>query len=171
MGSHTSTTEEEVSSVLDGVRRIVQSLRESSRWAERYVGMSGAQLFVLQKLNESPAQSLNALAARTHTHQSSVSAIVTRLVDRGFVTRTRSTRDGRTIELGLSPSGKRLVDRAPDAAQQRLIRGIRQLPPARRRTLASTLAELGRAMDTADRRPVMFFEEHRPSSRRRARRA
>src|SRR5262249_12501674 len=96
------------------------------------------------------AQSLNALAARTHTHQSSVSAIVTRLVDCGFVTRTRSMRDGRTIELGLSRSGKRLVNRAPDAAQERLIRGIRQLPPARRRTLASALAELGQAMDTAD---------------------
>ena len=171
MGSHTSTPDEEVRSVLDGVRRIVQSLRESSRWAERYVGMSGAQLFILQKLDESPAQSLNALAARTHTHQSSVSAIVTRLVNRGFVTRTRSIRDGRTIELGLSRSGKRLVDRAPDAAQERLIRGIRQLPPARRRTLASTLAELGRAMDTADGRPAMFFEEHRPSSRRSVRRA
>jgi len=68
-------------------------------------------------------------------------------------------------------TGKRLVDRAPDAAQERLIRGIRQLPPARRRTLASTLAELGRVMETADRRPVMFFEEHSPSSRRRVRRA
>lgn len=171
MGSHTFSADGDVRSVLDGVRRIVQSLRESSRWAERFLGMSGAQLFILQKLDESPAQSLNALAERTHTHQSSVSAIVTRLVDRGFVTRTRSLRDGRTIELGLSRRGKRLVDRAPDAAQERLIRGIRQLPPARRRTLASTLAELGRAMDTADRRPAMFFEEHRPSSRRRVRRA
>lgn len=171
MGSHTSTSDVEVRSVLDGVRRIVQSLRESSRWAERHVGMSGAQLFVLQKLDESPAQSLNALAARTHTHQSSVSAIVARLVDRGYVTRTRSARDGRTIELGLSRRGKRLVDRAPDAAQERLIRGIRQLPPARRRTLASTLTELGRVMETADRRPAMFFEEHTTPSRRSVRRA
>jgi DNA-binding MarR family transcriptional regulator len=170
MGSHTSSTDAEVRSVLDGVRRIVHSLRESSRWAERHVGMSGAQLFVLQKLDESPAQSLNALAARTHTHQSSVSAIVARLVDHGLVTRTRSARDGRTIELGLSRRGKRLVDRAPDAAQERLIRGIRQLAPARRRTLASTLNELGRAMDTADRRPAMFFEEN-GRSRRSVRRA
>jgi DNA-binding MarR family transcriptional regulator len=59
--------------VLDAVRRIVQALRESSRQAERQVGLSGAQLFVLQKLAESPASSVNELAARTHTHQSSVS--------------------------------------------------------------------------------------------------
>jgi len=168
MGSHTYP-DADVRAVLDGVRRIVQSLRESSRWAEKHVGMTGAQLFVLQKLDEAPAQSLNDLADRTHTHQSSVSTIVTRLVERGLVTRSQSARDRRTIELGLSPSGKRLVARAPDAAQDRLIRGIRQLSSARRRALSSTLATLAREMDSAEWQPVMFFEDH--ASRRRIRRA
>jgi DNA-binding MarR family transcriptional regulator len=162
MGTHTSASDADVRAVLDGVRRIVQSLRESSRWAEKHVGMSGAQLFVLRKLEEAPAQSLNALAARTHTHQSSVSTIVARLVEGGFVTRTRSITDGRTIELDLSRRGRRLVARAPDAAQERLIRGIRQLPSDRRRVLASTLTALGQAMDSADRQPAMFFEDRRP---------
>jgi DNA-binding MarR family transcriptional regulator len=159
MGANTSRAD--VRAVLDGVRRIVQSLRASSRWAEKHVGMSGAQLFVLQKLEEAPAQSLNALAERTHTHQSSVSTIVARLVERGLVTRTQSREDGRTIELGLSPSGRRLVARAPDAAQERLIRGIRSLPPARRRVLASALEALGRAMDSVEQEPAMFFEDRR----------
>ena len=169
MGAHTSTTESEVRIVLDGVRRIVQTLRESSRWAEKRVGMTGAQLFVLQKLDEAPAQSLNDLADRTHTHQSSVSTIVARLVERGLVTRTQSPRDRRTIELGLSHTGKRLVARAPGAAQDRLIHGIRQLSPARRRALASTLTTLARHMNSADRQPLMFFEDN--LARRRSRRA
>jgi len=169
MGAHTSTTEAEVRIVLDGVRRIVQTLRESSRWAEKRVGMTGAQLFVLQKLDEAPAQSLNDLADRTHTHQSSVSTIVARLVERGLVTRTQSPRDRRTIELGLSHSGKRLVARAPGAAQDRLIHGIRQLSPARRRALASTLTTLARHMNSADGQPLMFFEDN--LARRRSRRA
>jgi DNA-binding MarR family transcriptional regulator len=171
MGPNTSvrTADGEVRVVLDGVRRIVQSLRESSRWAEKRVGMTGAQLFVLQKLEEAPAQSLNDLADRTHTHQSTVSTIVARLVERGLVTRTRSPRDGRTIELGLSPSGSRLVARAPDLAQDRLIRGIRLLPAARRRALASTLTTLARVMNSVGAQPVMFFEDN--VSRRRSRRA
>lgn len=155
--------------MLDGIRRIVQNLRESSRWAEKHVGMTGAQLFVLQKLDEAPAQSLNDLADRTHTHQSSVSTIVARLVERGLVTRIQSPRDGRTIELGLSHRGKRLVARAPGAAQDRLIHGIRQLSPARRRALASTLTTLSHQMNSANGQPQMFFED-RPS-RRRSRRA
>jgi len=151
--------DDDVRAVLDGVRRIVQSLRESSRWAEKHVGMTGAQLFVLQKLEEAPAQSLNDLAARTHTHQSSVSTIVARLVEQGLVTRTPSPSDGRTFQLHLSSRGRRLAGRAPDAAQQRLIQGIRELAPARRRGLASALDAVARAMDSADRQPAMFFEE------------
>jgi len=166
MGTNTSENGD-VRAVLDGVRRIVQSLRESSRWAEKYVGMTGAQLFVLQQLDEAPAQSLNDLAARTHTHQSSVSTIVARLVDRGLVTRTRSPRDGRTIELHLSSRGRKLAARAPNAAQQRLIQGIRELPPARRRGLATALSTVARSMDSADGEPAMFFEE-RASQRRRS---
>ena len=155
----TNISDDDVRAVLDGVRRIVQSLRESSRWAEKHVGMTGAQLFVLQKLEEAPAQSLNDLAARTHTHQSSVSTIVARLVEQGLVMRTPSPRDGRTFQLHLSSRGRRLAGRAPDAAQQRLIQGIRELAPARRRGLASALDAVARAMDSADRQPAMFFEE------------
>jgi DNA-binding MarR family transcriptional regulator len=161
-----SVSADQKRAVLDAIRVIVQNLRESSRWAEKYLGMSGAQLFVLQKLDEAPAQSVNGLAARTHTHQSSVSAIVARLVERGLVTRARSKQDGRTIELMLSPLGRRVVSRAPDAAQERLIRAIEQLSPARRRSLASALSALGRAVGTTDRQPTMFFEDRHAGRRR-----
>jgi DNA-binding MarR family transcriptional regulator len=90
MGSHTNSTAARPRDVLDSLRRIVQVLRESSRRAERQLGISGAQLFVLEKLAEAPSQSLNELAERTHTHQSSVSTVVARLVKRG--PRSRSSR-------------------------------------------------------------------------------
>lgn len=159
--SHSGVPGTDTRAVLDAIRRIVHALRESSRWAEKHLGLSGAQLFVLQKLAESPAVSLNELATRTHTHQSSVSTVVTRLVDRGFVRRSRSGADRRTTELSLASRGRQLVERAPDAAQERLIRGIEQLPKTRRRQLASTLGELGQLMDVVDRTPAMFFEDRR----------
>src|SRR5262245_28824999 len=109
MGSNTSR-EDDTRAVLDAVRRIVHALRESSRWAEKHVGLSGAQLFVLQKLAESPdAVSVNELAARTHTHQSSVSTVVARLVGRGLVRRVWSEADGRSVELTLSRRGQQVT--------------------------------------------------------------
>ena len=145
--------------VLDGVRRIVQALRASSRWAERHVGLSGAQLFVLQRLAETPAMSVNELAARTHTHQSSVSVVVSRLVELGLVTRTRSAVDGRRVELSLAARARRVVGRAPDVAQERLIRGIERLAPARRHELALVLGDLATVMQADASPPRMFFEE------------
>lgn len=171
MGSNTSRQPGgDTQAVLDGIRRIVHALRESSRWAETRLGLSSAQIFVLQKLAEAPAGSLNELAARTHTHQSSVSTVVTKLVARGLVRRTRSGDDRRSVTLSLSARGERLAARAPDAPQERLVRGIERLTAARRRALASTLGELARAVDAADRAPAMFFEDgrRRPEAARRA---
>ena len=96
MGANTSHSAACTREVLDSVRWIFQALRESSRRAERLVGVSGAQLFVLQKLAESPGLSLNELADRTHTHQSSVSTVVSRLVERKLVQRSRAASDATT---------------------------------------------------------------------------
>jgi DNA-binding MarR family transcriptional regulator len=158
MGSNTSARRE-TQAVLEGIRRIVHALRESSRRAERDVGLSGAQLFILQTLEQSPAISINELASMTHTHQSSVSTVVSRLVDRGLVKRTRSGSDRRRVVLSLSPSGARLAGRSPDLPQDRLVRGVATLPAAQRRVLAAALSELAAVMH-GDRTPaVMFFEE------------
>ena len=78
---------------LNAVRSIVRALRINTRAIELKMGISLAQLFVLQQLAEKPAESLNELAERTATHQSSVSVVVRRLVERGYVSRTASALD------------------------------------------------------------------------------
>ena len=171
MGAHTITGAAETRAVLDSIRRIVRTLHESSRAAEKQVGVSGAQLFVLQKLAESPGLSLNDLAARTHTHQSSVSTVVSRLVERGLVRRAPAPVDARRLELRLTVRGQRVIASAPDAAQTRLIQAVEQLPGARRRDLARTLVDLTTAMDLAGREPLMFFDEAVRRGPRRARHA
>jgi DNA-binding MarR family transcriptional regulator len=168
MGSNTS---EEVSAVLNAVRRVVHALHESSRLAEKHVGLTGAQLFVLQTLAGSPGISVNELAARTHTHQSSVSTVAARLVDQHLVRRSRSAEDGRQVVLTLAPRGRRLLERAPDVAQHRLIRAVHRLPAPRRRALAATLTELVTAMDLVQRVPAMFLESSPRPRRRRTVRA
>ncbi len=87
---------------MNAMRAIVRALRVSSRMIESKMGMSGAQLFVLQQLAERPADSFNDLAERTATHQSSVSVVVRRLVDHGYVSRTPSDADRRRVELALT---------------------------------------------------------------------
>jgi DNA-binding MarR family transcriptional regulator len=151
--------------ILDAVRRIVHALRESSRRAEQAVGLSGAQLFVLQTLAASPGLSMNELAAHTHTHQSSVSMVVARLASRRLVRRSRSEADGRSVRLSLTPHGRQAAGRAPDVAQARLVRGVETLSPRRRRLLAGALTDVAQATDAAAEAPVMFFEDGRRGRR------
>lgn len=169
MGAHTILRAADTRAVLDAVRRIVRDLHESSREAERTLGVTGAQLFVLQALGETPGASLNSLARQTHTHQSSVSTVVSRLVERGLVLRAPAAEDARRLELRLSADGRRLAARAPGPAQARLVQAIERLPAARRRTLARSLVALTNEMDLAGREPVMFFDESDKKGRRTAR--
>ncbi len=145
--------------MLDSVRRIVHSLHESSRRAEQQVGLTGAQLYVLQALANAPVMSVNDLAAQTHTHQSSVSVVVSRLVRRRLVRRAASSADRRRLELSLTARGRQAIAEAPDVAQGLLVQGIERLPATRRRLLASALGELARAMDAGAGAPAMFFEK------------
>jgi MarR family transcriptional regulator, lower aerobic nicotinate degradation pathway regulator len=155
-------------SALDSMRRIVRALGISARTAERSIGITGAQLFVLRVLDAHPAQSLNELAALTFTHQSTVSVVVDRLVSRGFVTRSRSDTDGRRVVLALTAAGRRALRHAPPPTQLRLITAINALPPARRRELAKALKRVVGAMDLGGGTTGLPFDElESPRARRR----
>ena len=149
----------ELREVLNALRRIVRSLRMSSRTAEQRVGLSGAQLFVLQCLARQSPCSVNDLAARTATDQSSVSVVVSRLVARGHVRRTPSKADRRRVELTLSASGRRLLESAPEAAQDRLISALTQLPKAELETLAGSLTKVVELAEASQQAASLFFEE------------
>ena len=145
--------------ILDSIRRLVRSLREYSRAAEKKVGLSGAQLFVLQSLQRSGRLSLTEIAERTVTHQSSVSVVVSRLVARSLVARVRSSEDARRLELSITDTGRALLRRAPRVAQDRMIDGLRKMSARERRTLAASLHGLVAHMGIHGESPSMFFEE------------
>ncbi|RKH97091.1 MarR family winged helix-turn-helix transcriptional regulator [Corallococcus sp. AB038B] len=173
MGSHTNQpppppeVSGEVRAAMDGVRRLVRLLRVSARASERLVGISGAQLFILQELAESGPCSINTLAERTLTHQSSVSVVVTRLIEQGLVSRRRSDEDGRRVEVALEPKGRALIRKAPPMAQARLISGLRGMKPDVRAGLVQGLDAWVRALGLdGDVAPLFFEEENARPSRR-----
>src|SRR5678816_4099193 len=124
---------------MNAIRSIVRALRINTRAIELKMGISLAQLFVLQHLADKPAESLNELAERTATHQSSVSVVVRRLVERGFVSRTSSSADKRRIEIGLTPEGRKLLEDAPSTIQTQLVNALRQMGRDDQTTLADLL--------------------------------
>src|SRR4051812_20947428 len=104
-GSDTTGDHDDVTRSMDAVRAIVRALRINTRAIELKIGISLAQLFVLQQVAERPAESLNDLAERTATHQSSVSSSCGGWSTQGSsrAARRRSTNAG-----GRSPSRRQV---------------------------------------------------------------
>ena len=137
--TQTATEFEAIGRSMNAVRSIVRALRINTRAIELKMGISLAQLFVLQQLAEKPAESLNELADRTATHQSSVSVVVRRLVERGYVTRTASPADKRRIEIAVTESGRELLAGAPLTIQTQLVNALREMSRDDQNALADRL--------------------------------
>jgi DNA-binding MarR family transcriptional regulator len=157
--SHTVQQSEEIARSMNVIRSVVRALRLNTRSIEAKLGISLAQLFVLQQLAEKPADSLNELAERTATHQSSVSVVVRRLVDRGLVTRVSASADRRRVQIALTKAGEALLRDAPPTVQNSLIQGMSRMSPDQQATLAELLETwvLAAGIDLAA--PPMMFED------------
>ena len=132
-------TADDIDRAMSALRSVFRAARLNTREIELQIGMGLAQLFVLQSLSERPAGSLSELAARAGTHQSSLSVVVRRLVDKGYVERTTSSLDRRRLEIRVTPSGAAILADAPVTIQSRLIASLRSMAPSERHALAGLL--------------------------------
>ena len=123
------------------------------------VGLTAAQLFALQVIARNEPLTVNDLAARTYTHQSSVSVVARRLDEKGLVTKNPSDRDRRRVELAPTTKGLKLLARAPSAVQDRLIAALEVLSPSDRSRLAALLGQVVGRLEPSGAAPPMFFEQ------------
>jgi DNA-binding MarR family transcriptional regulator len=154
----------EVVAAMNGVRRIVRALRVASRASEKALGVSAAQLFVLQQLADAAARddaapSIAQLADLTATDPSSVSVVVSRLVARGLCARRPSKADARRAEVTITTAGQVLLTRAPSPVQMEMLAALTRMDPARRRELVAGLEEIVTALGVSGEAATMFFED------------
>jgi DNA-binding MarR family transcriptional regulator len=150
-------SDEDVRKSMDALRRIVRALRLAASDIESELGITVAQLFVLQQLGDGEPRSINEIADATVTDPSTVSGLVRRLLDAGLVDRKRSRADARRAEVRLTAKGAGVLARAPKAPQSQLVAALSGLPRKRLRTLAAGLTELASRLGTFD--ASFFFED------------
>lgn len=161
-GQQSPTAEQRaVGEVMNGIRSIVRALRLNTRAIERQLGISLAQLWVLQILKDRPAESLNELALATATHQSSVSVVVRRLVDASLVSRATASEDKRRVRIELTDAGRSLLERAPNTVQFELMGGLQRLSPEHRVQLSELMREwlTASGLDLTEIPPMLMEEE------------
>lgn len=136
-------------SLLDALRALDRELRLLSQREESQAArdtLPPARARVLRVLAERPANSLAALAERTHTDPSSVSVVVQRLVDDGLVARTIGSDDRRRTELSITSAGRARLRREPTTVERRLDDAVATLGEQRAALVARGLQVLASAL-------------------------
>jgi DNA-binding MarR family transcriptional regulator len=157
---------EDAKAILNRVRQLVRALRAFDKKAQARFGVGAAQMFILHVLQQEAELSMNELAERTATDQSSASLAVARLVDEGYVSRTPSDQDRRQVRLSLTPRGRALVRRSPPVAQEQIMNSIAEMSARERAQLVTLLDKLMSGMGVAGERAPMLFQDEESGARR-----
>ncbi len=151
----------EIGEVMDYIRHIFKALRVSSSQFEKDLGLSAAQIFVLKKLKDEPGLSINDLANRTVTHQSSVSVVVKKLEEQKLVQRTTSKLDSRKVVVSLTPDGEGKLAQIPRALQEDMIETLLKMPSEKTVTLAVLMKEFVQKAGIVDGSVASMFDEQK----------
>lgn len=83
-------------------------LQRRSKRMEVEIGVTGMQRVVIRLIGRFPAVTAGGLAELIHVHPSTLTGVLKRLVERGFVARERDRMDARIAHFSLTPEGMKI---------------------------------------------------------------
>lgn len=135
---------------LKKLRIVIRAAQRHSAWIEKQCGVSGAQLWILQELSESPGLRVGELADKLAIHQTTTSNLLDVLVKKGYVVKGRDPDDQRVVKLELSEEGMTLLQRAPTPARGLLPEALRKMDEQGLQDLNKGLQSLLHVIDLVD---------------------
>jgi len=145
------TTEEQV---IVALRRITRAADIHSHLLQRDFGVTGPQLSTLRVVHRMQPVSTGALARAAYIGYATLTGILDRLEERGYVTRTRDPGDRRTVILKMTSAGEKLLASAPSLLQTRLRDELGRMSEADRSVLLKSLTRVAMLMETEQPDPV-----------------
>jgi DNA-binding MarR family transcriptional regulator len=143
---HSPLTVEE--HVIVALRRITRAADIHSHLLQRDFGVTGPQLSTLRMVHRLQPVSTGALARAAYIGYATLTGILDRLEERGFVTRTRDPADRRTVILKMTPAGEKLLASAPSLLQNRLHDELKRMPEAESSVLLKALTQVATLMES-----------------------
>ncbi|MBO6884194.1 MAG: MarR family transcriptional regulator [Marivita sp.] len=146
---------------LIALRRILRATELYARDLASAVGLTPAQLRVLQIVDERDSATPKALATQMGVSQATVSALVDKLEAQGLVERIPSLQDRRQTNVTVTKDGHARLERAPDALQQRYVRKFLEMADWEQAQLVATLERVADMLDARglDASPVLTTGE------------
>jgi DNA-binding MarR family transcriptional regulator len=135
---------------LRAIRRILRAADLGGRRLATETGLTPSQLLVLQEIERRGQTTPGAVAAVLQFGQATVTNLVDRLVATGLATRHRSERDKRQVLLRITPTGREVLDAAPDLLQERFRDRFEALPSWEQAMVLAALERLCQILGAAE---------------------
>ena len=136
--------------ILRSLRRITRAIELHSRKLSNTFGLTGPQLVCLRAIGQQGRMTPSALAKEVALSNATVSGIIDRLAARQLVSRERSSRDRRLVQVSLTPAGEALINQAPSPLQEQFVTRLARLPEAEQQRIRDTLDQMVRMMGSEE---------------------
>lgn len=139
-------------------RVIFSAVRQHFQSVEKACGVSGAQIWALAALRETPGLKVSELAQAMSIHASTASNLLDKIEKAGLVRRERNSADQRVVRLYLTELGGSRLATAPQPLTGVLTHAIGNLPRATlerlNHDLTALIANMGEVDTQAAQNPL-----------------
>ena len=138
-------------STLDFMRLLWATDHELQRRSKRMevsIGLTGLQRILIRLVGRFPDVTAGRLAELVHLHPSTLTGVLKRLAERGYLTRTKDRVDARVSHFTLTAEGDKVDGSQAGTVEAAVRRALSRLPPehvdAAREVLEAVASELAR---------------------------
>ena len=146
--------------VLVALRRIIRATDIRSREIAKQTGLTTAQLVVLRAIAKLGEVTTKTISEEVSLSPATVTTIMDRLSERGFVERYRSESDRRVVHTRLTSKGRSTLSQAPILLHELFSERFSNLSQADQRAIVETLDRVARMMDAdeLDAAPLLIAD-------------
>ena len=145
-----SNNEEYTRNIIFSIRRLLQAKEIYTKELNKKYQVSSSQLNCILALYDYGPMPPSRIARHIMVNSSTVTGIIDRLEKKGLVERWRISQDRRVITIQLTEAGTKLAENAPPPIQQRVIDGLKNLPPKEMEKIVKSLNMLTGMLDVQD---------------------
>lgn len=139
-------------------RVIFGAVRQHFQAVEKACGVSGAQIWAMAALHQTPGMKVSELAQALSIHASTASNLLDKIEKAGLIRRERNSTDQRVVRLYLTDAGEKALRKAPQPLTGILTHALGQLTDDAlsrlNQDLATLIAHMGEVNSQDAQKPL-----------------
>lgn len=142
-----ASSSDQANAVLSHIRCIIRASDIHSKKLQRLTGLTTAQALVIRAIGELGEVTTKVVSKEVALSQATVTTVMDRLTNNGFIERYRSTKDRRIVHARLTKKGAAILDGMPDLLDEKFIARFAELSAEEREKISSALMQTAQMMD------------------------